>query len=233
MESVLVDNLSFGYTEDKVLDKLNLTIEKGEIVVIAGGNGSGKSTLMRLILGELTPQSGTIKLMGKKIKELNSFEGIGYVPQGNVMSKIAFPLTCFELVVLNLYNDFGFFKIPKKRHKERAKEMLSEMDLEKYINIPFNELSGGLQQRVLISRAMINNPEILILDEPTAGVDEESKLNFFKIIQDLNKERNVTVILVTHEIASTRQNLDLDRIYKLNNGQLSERRAKKCWSLTA
>lgn len=233
MASILVDNLSFGYTEDKVLDELSLIIEKGEMVVITGGNGSGKSTFMRLILGELTPQSGAIRLMGKKIKELKSFEDIGYVPQGNVISQIAFPLTCLELVVLNLYKDFGFLKIPKKRHKEKAKEMLCEMDLEKYINVPFNELSGGLQQRVLICRAMINNPEILILDEPTAGVDEESKLSFFKIIQDLNTDRNVTVILVTHEIDSTRQNLDLDRIYKLNSGQLSERRAKKCWNLTS
>lgn len=233
MASILVDKLNFGYTEDKVLDDLSLTVEKGEIVIVAGGNGSGKSTLMRLILGELTPQSGTIELMGKEIKELKSFQDIGYVPQGNVMSKIPFPLTCLELVVLNLYNDFGLFKIPRKKHKEKAKKILCEMDLEKYINTPFNELSGGLQQRVLICRAMIKNPEILILDEPTAGVDEESKLNFFKIIQGLNKEHNLTVVLVTHEVALTRQNLDPDKIYKLNNGKLSERRTKKCWSLTS
>lgn len=220
MESILVNDLSFGYTEDKVLDDLSLTIKKGEMVVVTGGNGSGKSTLMRLILGELIPQKGTIKLMGKKIKQLNNFQDIGYVPQGNVMDKIAFPLTCLELVVLNLYQDFGFFKIPKKKHKKRAREILGEMELDRYIDVPFNELSGGLQQRVLISRAMVNNPEILILDEPTAGVDEESKKRFGDLIQNLNDKYKITIVLVTHEIEWVEENLELDSIYQIQKGRL-------------
>lgn len=233
MESILVSNLNFGYSKEKVIDGLNLRVTKGELVVVVGGNGSGKSTLLKLLLGELKGQSGNIELLGKDLREYRDFKSVGYVPQMNIVNKIPFPITCLELVVLNLYRDFGIVKIPKKRHIEKAKEILIDMELDAYIDTPFNELSGGLQQRVLIARAMVNSPEILILDEPTAGVDEESKYNFFRIIQDLNEECNMTVILVTHEIASARQNLKLDKIYGLENGRLRERRVKKCCSLNS
>lgn len=220
MESILVKDLNFGYNEDKVIKDLNLQVKKGELVVIVGENGSGKSTFLKLILGELKGQSGRIKLLGKPIDKKDNFRDIGYVPQMNIVNKIPFPITCLELVVLNLYQDFGFFKIPKKRHLQKAREILIQMGLERYIKTPFNELSGGLQQRVLISRAMINSPRILILDEPTAGVDEESKIQFFQIIEELNKEQDITVILVTHEVDSARENLELHNIYNLERGGL-------------
>lgn len=220
MASVVVENLNFGYTEDKVLNNLNLTVNSGELVVVGGENGSGKSTLLKLILGELKAQSGRIKLLGTDIEQIENFKEIGYVPQMNIVNKIPFPLTCLELVVLNLYEDFGFIKLPRKRHYQKAKEILKEMDLEKYINVPFNELSGGLQQRVLISRAMINSPKVLILDEPTAGVDAESKDHFYKIMQELNEKYNMTVILVTHEIYSAQEKLKLHNIYNLRDGGL-------------
>ncbi len=220
MESILVKDLNFGYSEDKVIKDLNLQVKKGELVVIVGENGSGKSTFLKLILGELKGQSGRIKLLGKTIDKKDNFRDIGYVPQMNIVNKIPFPITCLELVVLNLYQDFGFFKIPKKRHLQKAREILIQMGLERYIKTPFNELSGGLQQRVLISRAMINSPRILILDEPTAGVDEESKIQFFQIIEELNKEQDITVILVTHEVDSARENLELHNIYNLERGGL-------------
>lgn len=220
MESMVVDGLNFGYTEDKVIKNLNLKVRKGELIVIVGENGSGKSTLLKLVLGELKAQSGKIKLFGKNIERIGNFKDVGYVPQMNIVNKIPFPITCLELVVLNLYEDFGFFKIPKKRHLDKAREILKNMGLGDYIKTPFNELSGGLQQRVLISRAMINSPKALILDEPTAGVDEESKAHFFEIIEELNKKQNITVILVTHEVDSAKENLKLDNIYNLEGGGL-------------
>ena len=220
MVSIAVNNLSFGYTEDKVIDKLNFIVEKGELIVIVGENGSGKSTLLKLILGELKPQSGSIKLMGKELEELSDFQAVGYVPQMNVVNKIPFPITCLELVTLNLYNDFGLIKIPKKYHREKGREILHRMGLGEYINTPFNELSGGLQQRVMIARAMINNPKIMILDEPTSGVDKESKDNFIDLIQELNHKYNITVVLVTHEIDWIKEHLELDHIYRIENGGL-------------
>lgn len=216
--NIAVENVSFGYTGDIVLKNLDFRIQSGEMVTIIGGNGVGKSTLMKLILGELVPDSGRIKLLGEDVRSMKDFKKIGYVPQGNVANKVTFPITCKELVCLELYDDFGFIKVPKKRHKQRSEEMLRGMGLEKYIHTPVNELSGGLQQRVMIARAMINEPELLIFDEPTAGVDEKSKVHFAEVIQKLNDEYKITIVLVTHELDWVKENLKTDYIYELKNG---------------
>ncbi len=200
MKAVSINNLNFSYSQTPVLKDCNLNVDVGEFTVILGGNGSGKSTLIKLMLGELKKNSGEIKILGKNIEDYVSFKEIGYVPQINIVNKIAFPITCLELVSLNLYEEFGFIKIPKKNHYQKAKDILKKMGMENYINTPVNELSGGLAQRAMISKAMINDPKILILDEPTAGVDKYSKDHFFETIDFLSKKFNVTIIMVTHEL---------------------------------
>ncbi len=218
MDHININELTFGYTSEKIIDNLSMSIEQGEVVSISGENGSGKSTLLKLILGELTPQAGSIKLLGKDLSNLKSLKEIGYVPQMQITNQIAFPITVMELVVLGLYSDFGVIKIPRKKHKLRAKELLIEMGLEDYVNTPVNELSGGLRQRAMIARAMINKPKILVLDEPTSGVDAQSKENFLKLIKDMNLKRLLTTIIVSHEIELIKQNLSLDRSYRMING---------------
>ncbi len=198
MKAVSINNLNFSYSQIPVLKNCNLNVDVGEFTVILGGNGSGKSTLIKLMLGELKNNSGEIKILGKNIEDYVSFKDIGYVPQINIVNKIAFPITCLELVSLNLYEEFGLIKIPKKNHYQKAKDILKKMGMENYINTPVNELSGGLAQRAMISKAMINDPKILILDEPTAGVDKYSKDHFFETIDFLSKKFNVTIIMVTH-----------------------------------
>ena len=200
MKAESINNLNFSYSQTPVLKDCNLNVDVGEFTVILGGNGSGKSTLIKLMLGELKKNSGEIKILGKNIEDYVSFKDIGYVPQINIVNKIAFPITCLELVSLNLYEEFGFIKIPKKNHYQKAKDILKKMGMESYINTPVNELSGGLAQRAMISKAMINDPKILILDEPTAGVDKYSKDHFFETIDFLSKKFNVTIIMVTHEL---------------------------------
>ncbi|PMC81243.1 metal ABC transporter ATP-binding protein [Anaerococcus hydrogenalis] len=200
MKAVSINNLNFSYSQTPVLKDCNLNVDVGEFTVILGGNGSGKSTLIKLMLGELKKNSGEIKILGKNIEDYVSFKDIGYVPQINIVNKIAFPITCLELVSLNLYEEFGFIKIPKKNHYQKAKDILKKMGMGSYINTPVNELSGGLAQRAMISKAMINDPKILILDEPTAGVDKYSKDHFFETIDFLSKKFNVTIIMVTHEL---------------------------------
>ena len=200
MKAVSINNLNFSYSQIPVLKNCNLNVDVGEFTVILGGNGSGKSTLIKLMLGELKNNSGEIKILGKNIEDYVSFKDIGYVPQINIVNKIAFPITCLELVSLNLYEEFGLIKIPKKNHYQKAKDILKKMGMENYINTPVNELSGGLAQRAMISKAMINDPKILILDEPTAGVDKYSKDHFFETIDFLSKKFNVTIIMVTHEL---------------------------------
>lgn len=223
MKAISIKDLNFSYSQIPVLKNCNLNVDVGEFTVILGGNGSGKSTLIKLMLGELKKNSGEIKILGKNIEDYVSFKDIGYVPQINIVNKIAFPITCLELVSLNLYEEFGFIKIPKKNHYQKAKDILKKMGMEAYINTPVNELSGGLAQRAMISKAMINDPKILILDEPTAGVDKYSKDHFFETIDFLSKKFNVTIIMVTHELKEM-ESLSIDFTkYEMVEGSL-----KKC-----
>ncbi|KWZ97380.1 MAG: metal ABC transporter ATP-binding protein [Anaerococcus vaginalis] len=223
MKAVSINNLNFSYSQIPVLKDCNLNVDLGEFTVILGGNGSGKSTLIKLMLGELKKNSGEIKILGKNIEDYVSFKDIGYVPQINIVNKIAFPITCLELVSLNLYEEFGLIKIPKKNHYQKAKDILKKMGMESYINTPVNELSGGLAQRAMISKAMINNPKILILDEPTAGVDKDSKDHFFETIDFLSKKFNVTIIMVTHELKEM-ESLNI----KMTKYEMIEGSLKKC-----
>lgn len=223
MKAVSIKNLNFSYSQTPVLKNCNLNVDIGEFTVILGGNGSGKSTLIKLMLGELKKDKGEIKILGKNIEDYVSFKEIGYVPQINIVNKIAFPITCLELVSLNLYEEFGFIKIPKKNHYQKAKDMLKKMGMENYINTPVNELSGGLAQRAMISKAMINNPKILILDEPTAGIDKYSKEHFFETIHFLSKKFNVTIIMVTHELKEM-ESLNI----KMTKYEMIEGSLKKC-----
>lgn len=223
MKAVSINNLNFSYSQIPVLKNCNLNVDVGEFTVILGGNGSGKSTLIKLMLGELKNNSGEIKILGKNIEDYISFKDIGYVPQINIVNKIAFPITCLELVSLNLYEEFGLIKIPKKNHYQKAKDILKKMGMESYINTPVNELSGGLAQRAMISKAMINDPKILILDEPTAGVDKYSKDHFFETIDFLSKKFNVTIIMVTHELKEM-ESLNI----KMTKYEMIEGSLKKC-----
>ncbi|MDU2375584.1 metal ABC transporter ATP-binding protein [Anaerococcus vaginalis] len=223
MKAVSINNLNFSYSQIPVLKNCNLNVDVGEFTVILGGNGSGKSTLIKLMLGELKTNSGEIKILGKNIEDYVSFKDIGYVPQINIVNKIAFPITCLELVSLNLYEEFGLIKIPKKNHYQKAKDILKKMGMENYINTPVNELSGGLAQRAMISKAMINDPKILILDEPTAGVDKYSKDHFFETIDFLSKKFNVTIIMVTHELKEM-ESLNI----KMTKYEMIEGSLKKC-----
>ena len=221
MKAVSINNLNFSYSQIPVLKNCNLNVDVGEFTVILGGNG--KSTLIKLMLGELKNNSGEIKILGKNIEDYVSFKDIGYVPQINIVNKIAFPITCLELVSLNLYEEFGLIKIPKKNHYQKAKDILKKMGMESYINTPVNELSGGLAQRAMISKAMINDPKILILDEPTAGVDKYSKDHFFETIDFLSKKFNVTIIMVTHELKEM-ESLNI----KMTKYEMIEGSLKKC-----
>lgn len=221
MEDVIrIRDLNFAYTEDPVISGLNLTLKRGQLMVLVGENGSGKSTLLKLLLGELKPSSGTIEILGET--PLRDFRKLGYVPQMNVVHKIAFPITCLELLSIAQYRDLGPIKIPRRRHRERAEEILAQLGLMAYRHVPFNELSGGLQQRVMIARALIEEPEIMILDEPTAGVDQESKEQFFQLIRELNTKRDLSMILVTHEIEMATQRLAVDQIYRMQKGTLED-----------
>ena len=209
MESIIsIKNFSFSYSGGvNVLENLSFDIYKKDFIAIIGANGSGKSTLLKLILKELNPSDGEIFISSTNIKNFKEWDTIGYVPQINAGNIPGFPITALEIVTLNLYNKMGFFKFSRKSHIELAKRALSQVNMLDFANTPINKMSGGQQQRIMIAKSLINNPKILIFDEPTTGIDKESKDQLFKILTHLNRIHGITILLVTHELEIMKDNL--------------------------
>ena len=163
--------------------------------------------MLKLILKELNPSDGEIFISSTNIKNFKEWDTIGYVPQINAGNIPGFPITALEIVTLNLYNKMGFFKFSRKSHIELAKRALSQVNMLDFANTPMNKMSGGQQQRIMIAKSLINNPKILIFDEPTTGIDKESKDQLFKILTHLNRIHGITILLVTHELEIMKDNL--------------------------
>lgn len=195
-----IEDLNFSYANTKVLEDLNLNIYEGDFIGIIGSNGSGKSTLLKLLVSELANYKGQIKVFDEDIRTFKNWEKIGYVPQIDRSKSIAFPISVEEMIVLNLYAEFNIFNQPKRQHKQAVKDTLNMFNISDLADKNFNELSGGQKQKVMIAKAMINNPQVLIFDEPTVGIDEKSKNEFFHILDHINKDHGITIIMVTHEM---------------------------------
>lgn len=192
---VLVDlkNVSFKYNDEVVLEKINLEIKRGDFVGVIGPNGSGKTTLLKLMVGVLDPTEGKVAMFGMESEKFKDRYKLGYVPQRAGLSLINFPITVYELVQLGLVG-------VKNGSKEAIRDALNAVSMHKHKDKLLSELSGGQQQRVFIAKALVGNPELLILDEPTVGVDKESQDDFYHLLGHLNKDRNLTLVLVSHDI---------------------------------
>lgn len=216
MKQIEIKNLKFGYNENQILKNVNLSLGEGDFAVISGKNGSGKSTLIKLILGELKKDEGTIKLFGIDMEDFKNFDKIGYVPQVNEAIKVAFPVSAREYVGLNLYKEFSIFNTITKKSKSKIENTFSTLKIKDLIDRPFNKLSGGQAQRVMIARALVNNPDILILDEPTVGIDQKSKENFLDLLVHLNTHHNISILMITHEMEILGDYVD--KVFKLKDG---------------
>lgn len=187
-----VNNLAFSYGNYTVLEDVNFVINKGEFIGLIGSNGAGKSTLLKLLLGLLDPISGKISFIEDKSK-------IGYVEQ-NAGCRGNFPATAEEIVLSGLWNKIGFLKFPKKEHHVIVQNALMSVDMQDFSKRMIGKLSGGQQQRIMIAKVLVNNPSILILDEPTSGVDTKSSEALYELLKHLNKVHGLTIILVSHDI---------------------------------
>ncbi len=200
MEKVIeVKDLSFGYTKDMILEHVNFSVQKGDFALIIGDNGVGKSTMVKLLLGVNSPTSGEILISGKKVRSLKDSR-IGYLPQNGGSRAAAFPATCEEIVMSSLYKEIGFGRFAGKKQKEKVQKALALVDMEEKRKALIGELSGGQQQRVMLARVLAGDPEVLILDEPTVGVDAESVDRLLHILHHINIEKKVTILMVTHDI---------------------------------
>lgn len=218
MKDIEVKDLVFAYGKDNILNNISFDLNKGDFLTIQGENGSGKSTLIKLILKDLKKKSGQIKLFGKDIEDFDDYSKIGYVPQVNDVNKVAFPVTGKEFVVLNLYKKFNIFNRPTKKCYKKVYDIFEILNIENLLNIPFNQLSGGQAQKVMIARAMVNDPDLLILDEPTVGVDENSKRDFLKLLAHLNNKHKISILMISHEMDIVREYSK--RQIRIKNGRI-------------
>lgn len=197
---VSLKHINFYYGEQKVLEDINLDIKRGEYLGIVGPNGSGKSTLLKIMLGLLSPSHGHISLFGDDIKVFQKWSKIGYVSQRAVSQIIAVPMTVEEVVALGITSNKRWHDSMTATDKHDVQAALAAVGMESRQKSLLSELSGGQQQRVFIARALVSQPELLILDEPTVGVDSRSQLEFYELLKRLNKDHSLTLILVSHDL---------------------------------
>lgn len=186
-----------GYHRTHVFRPVNLSIPQGEFVGIVGPTGSGKTTLLKTILGILPPLAGEVLVNGYPVYG-NKKVRIGYVPQVETVDW-DFPVTVEEVVLMGRCMTMGFLPWPSKKDKKDAQVLLERLGLGEYSKRHIRALSGGQQQRVFLARALISNPMLLILDEPTAGVDVKTQHNVLHLLGELNKE-GMTILLTTHDL---------------------------------
>jgi len=197
-----VENISFSYGDTPVLKNVSFSIHHGDYLAIVGGNGSGKTTLLKTILGLTRPESGTIRLFDTDIQNFKEHSRIGYVPQKATSFDIAFPATVEEVVLMGRHADRKPLHRVTKRDEGAVQTSLERVGMEAYRDRLIGELSGGQQQRVFIARALAGEPEILFLDEPTVGVEQTIREEFYVLLKKLNDELGLTVVLVTHDLES-------------------------------
>lgn len=199
LKVVEIHNLTVKYPGVKALDVVSFTVNQGDFLGIIGPNGAGKSTLFASMLGLNTKYDGTIKFFGKDIKQSKNYlKEIGYVPQKPIFEK-NFPVTVNDVVRMGLQNE---------SNEKKVDEILQQLWIHELGNRRIGELSGGQQQRVFIAKALVNNPKLLILDEPVTGIDQQSIELFYSILRDLNSNQKITIIWSSH---------DLDAVNRLAN----------------
>ncbi len=199
LKVVEINNLTVQYPDVKALDDVSLVVNQGDFLGIIGPNGAGKSTLFASMLGLNTKYKGTIKFFDEDIKKSKNYlKELGYVPQKPIFEK-NFPVTVTDVVRMGLRKESDENKIDK---------ILQQLWIHELRNRRIGELSGGQQQRVFIAKALVNNPKILILDEPVTGIDQQSIDLFYSILRELNSKQKITIIWSSH---------DLDAVNKLAN----------------
>ncbi len=197
---VRIQEVSFSYGKNRVLEDVSLEIHKNDFLALIGPNGSGKTTLIKIILGLINPTKGVVRLFGKSLSGFKDWQRIGYVPQKATHFDPFFPISVYEAVCLGIHANHKRRLRSKEEEEKAVKKALFQVGMEPLLHKRMGSLSGGQQQRVFIARAIVNNPDILFLDEPTTGVDTKMHDRFYDMLGTLQKKGGITIVLVTHEI---------------------------------
>jgi ABC-type Mn2+/Zn2+ transport system ATPase subunit len=204
---ITLESLAIGYDGQAVLSGISLAVSRGSFTAILGANGTGKSTLLKTLLGLQPPVSGKINIQPPA--------GFGYVPQAIQFDPL-YPLTGFDVAMMGTFGRVGPMKFPSRAEKDFVRECLQATAAEEFADKKFSQLSGGQKQRVLIARALATKPEILVLDEPTAGVDVAATKALLEFISQIHEERKLTILLVTHDLPLVKKHAQ--QIIWLHNG---------------
>lgn len=201
--AIETDELSFGYSSIPVIENATFSIEKGEYVVLFGPNGGGKTTLLNLLMGFLKPTRGAAKLFGQSPKA--ACHQISFVPQYFAFDP-QFPISVIEVVLTGCLSLLPWHGHYLKEHKKRSLEALKQVQMHTKKNAAFTTLSGGQKQRVLIARALVSNPQLLLLDEPTSSVDPKAQNQIYTLLRSL--KGSMTIVMVTHELKTSLEQAD-------------------------
>lgn len=193
MTAIDFDHVTFEYEKlSPLLNKASFSIEAGEFIGVVGPNGGGKTTALKLMLGFLKPKSGKVKIFGSSPKLARA--NIGYVPQHNSYDK-QFPISCLELVLTGVVSKVKWFGSLPKEEKEKAIALLKNLGAEHLKEQPFGSLSGGQAQKVLLARALISDPDLLLLDEPTANIDARSETFIFSFLKKFKGKKTILIVM--------------------------------------
>jgi zinc transport system ATP-binding protein len=200
--AVELRDVSFGYAPgQRVLEDVSLRIDEGEFVAVAGPNGGGKTTLVKLVLGLEKPTSGVALLHGEAADRFSRRKKLGYLAQRSVVGGDA-PVTVREVVSAGRLAVGGLFGPLGRRDRDRVAHAIERVHLTAHADVPLRTLSGGMQQRAFIAKALAAEPELLVLDEPTTGVDAESQESLAALLDELHSELGVTILYVSHEFGA-------------------------------
>lgn len=199
MNAISVRGLGFDYGEGWVFHNLNLDVPEGDFVAVIGNNGAGKSTLLKMLARVIPPTIGEIAYYGQSIKNFKAWDRVGYVPQNPARQQRDFPISVEEVVALGLLKPGAIWG---KRSQDKAllEECLASFDLQGLRKRKIGELSGGQQQRVFLARAMVKQPDILLLDEPGTGIDALAKQLLYNRLKHLNQDKHITIVMVSHDL---------------------------------
>ena len=195
MTIVEIKDLDFAYNGETVLENVNLAIRQRDFMAIIGPNGGGKTTLLKLILGLLNPDRGAVRVDGKSPQKASSC--IGYVPQ-DVHVNRSFPITAIDVVLMGMHNPQKRWSRQSAANRQNALAALERMEMAAYAHKKIGMLSGGQRQRVFIARALVTQPKLLLLDEPTASIDTKGQADFYRLLRELNDE--ITILVVSHDL---------------------------------
>ena len=223
-----VKGLDFSVSGQHILSNISFEIFNSEYIAIIGPNGGGKTTLIRMLLGLDTPTNGEVKLFGKKLKDFKAWHKIGYVPQRASHVDANFPATVQDIVNMGRTSKRKFFSSMSEEDKQMVQDSMDKMGVLDLKDKMVGTLSGGQRQRVMIARALASKPEILILDEPNTGVDMLSQKNFYALLGKLNKEENITIVFITHDIGVIAD--DIGRLFTINQKAIICNDPKKAMS---